>query len=299
VSFRLAASKEVEVIELRPVGVDAFEDVYPLLVGFRNRRTSKEDWRRMLFTYPWTDEPRRGYAVYSDGKAIGFLGTILSKRTWGGRVERVCNLSTWIVDRGYPNASILLTRPVLAEMDGYTIVGFTPSPMSCAVFARLGFRTFETEQMLLLPLPHPIEALRSLAGSIAISRDVLDQELRDEELAIHRDHAGSRAVGVLLRRKDTQCYLVARTDRRKHLPVAELLYIGDREFFWQNRFLAHAVLFYALGAVGLVVDRRFAEGRRGPHALRLERTRIFRPSRPDITPMAIDGLYSELVMLRE
>jgi hypothetical protein len=287
------------VIELRPVGVDAFEDVYPLLLGFRNRRMSKEDWRRMLFTYPWADEPRRGYAIYSEGKVVGFLGTILSKRTWGGRVERVCNFSTWIVDRRHPNASILLTRPVLAEMDGYTIVGFTPAPMTCAVFARLGFKTFETEQMLLLALPRPIEAFRSLAGSITISREVLDRELRDEELAIHRDHAGSRAVGVLLRRGDKQCYLVARADRRKHLRVAELLYIGDREFFWQNRFLAHAAFFYALGAVGLVVDRRFAEGRRVSRALQLERTQIFRPSRPDVTPMAIDGLYSELVMLRE
>jgi hypothetical protein len=286
-------------MELRQVGVDAFEDVYPLLLGFRNRRMSKEDWRRMLFTYPWADEPRRGYAIYSHGKVIGFLGTILSKRTWGGRVERVCNFSTWIVDRGHPSASILLTRPVLAEMDGYTIVGLTAAPITSAVFGRLGFKTFETEQMLLLPLPRPIEAFRSLAGSIVISRDVLVRELRDQELAIHRDHAGSRAVGVLLRQRDKQCYLVARADRLKHLPVADLLYIGDREFFWQNRFLAHVALFRALGAVALVVDRRFAEGRWVPRALRLERTRIFRPSRPDITPMAIDGLYSELVMLRE
>ena len=82
----------------------------------------------MLFTYPSADDPRRGYAVYSDGKVIGFLGTIISRRTWCGRVERVCNFSTCIVDGGHPNASILLTRPVLAEMDGYTIVGFTPSP---------------------------------------------------------------------------------------------------------------------------------------------------------------------------
>ena len=91
---------------------------------------------------------------------------------------------------------------------------------------------------------------------------------------------------------------MARAERRKHLRVAELLYIGDREFFWQNRFLAHAAFFYALGAVGLVVDGRFAEGCRGPHALRLERTRISGRRGPDITPMAIDSLCSELVMLR-
>jgi hypothetical protein len=287
------------VIELREVGADDFEDVYPVLLGFHNRRMSREDWRRMLFAYPWADEPRRGYALYAGARAVGFLGTISSVRRRGGRVERFCNFSAWIVDPEHRSSSIMLTRPVVSQMEGYTILGLTPAPVTCAVFGRLGFETYETEQLMLLPLPSPREALAALSGSVVVAPEELERELRGEELAIHRDHAGSRAVGALIRRGGRQCYLVARADRRKHLRVAELLYVGDRELFWQNRFLAQAAFLRALGAVALVVDGRLAEGRRVPRALRLPKTRIVRPGRPGVDRMELDALYSELVMLRE
>ena len=84
-------------IEVRPVGVEAFDDILPLLLDFPTKKMSKEDWRWMLFTYPWSDSPHRGYAIYAEGKAVGFLGTIFSARPLAGRMERVCSLSSWIV----------------------------------------------------------------------------------------------------------------------------------------------------------------------------------------------------------
>ena len=74
-------------IEVRPVGVEAFEDIHPLLLNFPTKM-SKEDWRWMLFTYPWSDSPHRGYAIYAEGKAVGFLGTIFSARPLAGWTAR-------------------------------------------------------------------------------------------------------------------------------------------------------------------------------------------------------------------
>jgi len=50
--------------------------------------------------------------------------------------------------------------------------------------------------------------------------------------------------------------------------------------------------------VGLWVDRRFAEGRRTPLALRWPALGLYRPTRKEITPEMIDGLYSEMMGLR-
>jgi len=285
------------VIELRRVGTDSFDEIYPLLVGFGGQGMSKEDWRLMLFSYPWADGPYRGFGLYSEGRPVGFLGTIFSRRRILGREERFCNFSSWIVEEKHRGASVMLMRPLVAQLPEYTIVGHTPVPVTVAVFSRLGFQPLESEELLLLPLPGVRDAWRALRGSFTTSPDALRSELTGDEAAIYRDLSYTRVRHVLLRRGSERCYLVARLGRRKRMRVAELLYIGDRRFFWENRLLAQAALAAAMGAVAVSVDLRFADGVRPPAAIRRPKPRIFRPSRPDIPPIAIDGLYSELMML--
>jgi len=284
------------VIELRRVGAESFDEVYPLLAGFGGG-LPRDDWRRMLFDYAWADGPCRGFGLYDGPRLVGFLGTIFSRRRIEGREERMCNFSSWIVENEYRGASVMMMRPLVAELPEYTLVGYTPIPVTVAVFSRLGFRPLETEELILPPLPRPGEALRALRGSFTSSAEALQRELGDEERAMHRDLSYARVSHVLLRQGGRRCYLVARRGYRKRLRVAELLYIGDRAFFWENRILAQAAFSASMGAVALSVDRRFAEGFDVPWAIRKPKPRIFRPARPDIAPTAIDGLYSELLML--
>jgi len=284
------------VIELRKVGAESFEEVYPLLAGFGGG-LAKDVWRRMLFDYAWADGPCRGYGLYEGNRVVGFLGTIFSRRRIQGREERMCNFSSWIVESEYRGASVMMMRPLVADLPGYTLVGYTPIPVTVAVFTRLGFQMLETEELILPPVPRPREVLRALRGSFSASPEVLQRELSGEERTIHNDLAYSRVRHVLLRRGNRHCYLVARRGRRKGLRVAELLYIGDRAFFWENRILAQAAFTATMGAAALSVDLRFAEGFDVPWAIRRPKPRIYRPAHPDLSPTAIDGLYSELLML--
>ena len=259
-------------IEVRPVGVEAFDDIHPLLLNFPTRKMSKEDWRWMLFTYPWSDSPHRGYAIYAEGKAVGFLGTIFSARP--------------------------LVTPILKLRD-CTILNPTPSPVAYEIFHKLGFQPLESERLIVPPLPGLAEATRALEGSIARSREVLESELTGDERAIYRDLSSSPvAQHVLLRRGGRKCYVVATPIHHRGIPFAEIQYIGDRDFFWENRILAHAALVRSTRAVGLWVDRRFATGNRIPLALRWRAPRLYRPTRKEITPEMIDGLYSEMMGLR-
>lgn len=285
-------------IEVRSVGAEAFEEIHPLFLEFGNKRMSKDDWRRMVFEYPWWDGPTRGYALYVDGRASGFMGAIFSTRRILGRVERFCGTSCWVVRREHRNASLLLIKPMLALRD-HTIVNLTPSPAVYPIFASLGFQPLEREQLLLPAVPGVRAIVRALGATFTTSPEALRAELAGDERTLHEDLRRSPvARHVLLRRGGRRCYLVATLTHKKGVPLAELQYIGDRQMFWEHRLLVHAALMRAMGAVGLAVDARFAEGRHVPFAIRRPALRLYRPARPDITPILIDGLYSEMMGLR-
>jgi len=287
-------------MELRRVGVEDFDEVLPLLLKFRNRRMSRDDWHRMLFSYPWPAERRHGYGYYEDGALLGFLGTIFSQRQLAGRTETVCSFSSWVVEERARGTSVLMVRPLLKDLEGVTVVGYTPAPTTCAVFQRFGFRPFETTRLVLAPLPPLDSVRRSLGASAILSPERIRERLTGPEAEIFRDTIPCpRVRHLLLTRGQERCYLVARLDRPHRIRAAELLYIGNLPLFWELRALAHAAFLRSMGALALLVDGRFALGRRVRAAWPLPRVRLFRPSRPEITPDMIDGLYSELLTLRE
>jgi len=287
-------------IKVQRVGPEAFEDIYPLLAGLPTRTMSKADWRWLLFEYPWAASPPRGWALYADGKAVGFIGAVFSARPLLGRVEKFCNSSSWIVLDEYRYASALLLKPILALKD-HTVLSLSLSPAAYKVSFALGLRPLESEQLVLPPIPRPGEAIRALRGSFTLAPEEIRAELTGAERTMHEDMCSSPvARHVLLRRGDRQCYLVATPCRKWGFPYADVHYVGSREFFWEHRIMAQAALVLAMGIAGLTVaiDRRFLLGRPPPLARRMKVMRLYRPAHDDITPMMIDGLYSESMGLR-
>jgi hypothetical protein len=285
-------------LEVRPVGVEAFDEVYPLLQGFPTKRMSKEDWRQMLFAYRWADTPQRGFALYADGKAVGFMGTIFSTRHLAGKMERICSLSSWIVLPEHRGSSMMLVMPIIRLKD-CTILNPTPSKIAYDIFHKLKFQPLESERFILPPVPGLVEASRTLRGSIVHKRADIERQLTGDERALYDDHASCVvAQHVLLRRGGRQCYVVATPVHKRGIPFAEIQHVSDPDFFWEHRLLAHAALLRSTGAVALWVDKRFVGRRPPPLAVRWPAPRLYRPTRKEITPEMIDGLYSELVSLR-
>jgi hypothetical protein len=296
-----AGAPRPSALEVRPVGKEAFEEIYPLLKRFPTQAMTRDEWRWALFDYPWSTSATRGFALYADGKAVGFLGTILSEREIAGRREKVCNPSSWIVLEEYRYAAMLLLRPLLQMLKDHVVVGLTPSPAAYALLAGIGLEPLDTRQYVLLPAPGPIQLARTLSGSVCLDPAVLRAELPEAERRFYDDHAASPvARHVLLRRGQRRCYLVATLGRKRGVPYADVQHVSDRAFFWEHRLLVHAALTRAMGLPGLAVaiDSRFLVGRAPWVALRWKARRLYHPTRPEITPELVDGLYTEQMGIR-
>jgi hypothetical protein len=283
------------VTEVRAVGAEAFAEIYPLLRDFPAKQMREEDWRRMLFSTAWSDNPQRGYALYADGRAVGFIATIFSQRTFAGRVEPVCSLSSWIMLPDHRSDVLKLLLPILKLRD-HTILNPTPSPVAYGIFAQLGFVPLESERLILAPVP---DRAGALSGSFTTSRTDLERALTGDDATIYAHHSGCAAARhVLLRRRDRECYVVATPVHKRGLPFAEIQYASDWDLFWELRVLAHAALFPSTRAIALFVDRRFSGGRRPLPSIVWRCSRLYRPAHRGITPAMIDGLYSELMNLK-
>jgi len=287
-------------IEVRTVGPEAFDDIAPLLAALPNGAMSKRDWRWVLFEYPWAATPPRGWAMYADGMPVGFIGAVFSERPVLGRMEKFLSPSCWVVLDKHRYAGALLLRPMLA-LEDHTIVALSLSQLTYKVFAKLGMRPLESEQLVLPPIPRAAEAARALRGSFTTNPAKICAELEGDERKYCEDMTASPvACHALLRRDGRRCYIVATPSRKCGVPYADVHYIGDREFFWEHRILAHVALTRAMGIAGLAlaVDRRFLLGRPPPLAKRMRMPRLYRPAKEDITPAMIDGLYSEFMGIR-
>jgi hypothetical protein len=286
------------VTEVRAVGDEAFEELYPLLREFPTKRMTKEDWRRMLFSSQWSDNPQRGFALYADGKPVGFIGTIFSKREIAGRVEPICSLSSWIMLPDHRNDVLKLLMPIL-KLREHSILNPTPSPAAYGIFSQLGFVPLESERIILPPVPGFRDIARTLSGTFTTSKADLERQLTGEEGMLYEHHSWCAASRhVLLQSGRRKCYVVATSMRKKGLPFAEIQYASDWALFWELRLLAQAALFPTTRAVGLLVDKRFADGRKPLLSVMWRCPRLFRPAHKGIEPRMIDGLYSEMMNLK-
>jgi hypothetical protein len=277
-----------------------FEDIHGLFVGFDNSRMGKDDWRRMLFEYPWPAEgDTRGYVLFDGAKAVGFIGTIFSTQEIAGKRERVCNLSSWIVAKSHRSRWMELLSPIM-RLRSHTVVGSTPTPVAHGIFKKLGYRVLEDRVLLLPPLATPRELAGLRGASVTTDVNEIRAALSGDERRRFDDHRGSIGAHILLRRDGRCCWATATAMHLKRVRFALVQHIGDRQLFWECLPLAKWGFLRTLRAPALAVDARFAEGRRVPFAAtwRLSPGRIYRPLHEGIQPAHVDGLYSELMGLR-
>lgn len=219
------------------------KDIPQVIEFLRGQAPSlKPESTRFLFECHWTAEkPDLGYALWHRGEVVGFLGAIYAERPLGGRLVRICNLSTWYVRPEFRNASLKLLYPILAQR-AWSITNLTASPAAQRVMEGLGFQMIDRCKLVYLPWRFPADLFRR-GVDLYTDRAEIATVLGGVELQYLQDHTPCPVKHYLLQRDGERSYLVLK--RRAfpgHLafgrfpirkvklmwyPCMEVLYLGN------------------------------------------------------------------------
>jgi hypothetical protein len=267
-----------------------FEHVYPLFGGFREPRPPKEEFQK-LFVPRWeSDESHVGFILEENGEAVGYLGTLFSLREINGRVEKFCNLCTWIVKEEYRSEGLPLLFQVL-RMKGVTVTNFTGNRVA-DILRKFDFKVLDKTLKILLPIPAFGDGCRLIFDPTEFTSLLSPHDLR-----MYEDHREFNLPFVLLKTSEGVSLLSFKKVKRKRLPVLEVHYLSGREFFIQH--IRHVLpeLCLRTRAVGLMVGDHFLENANFPFSISIpqRQLRLFRSRTVSIEEM--DTMYSELQVL--
>jgi hypothetical protein len=275
-------------MEIRRATPEMFDDIYGVLSEFGGALV-KDDWRRLL-DYRFSDQDYRGWVGVVNGEVVGFLGAIFSER--GG--ARYCGLTSWIVKKQHRKGNLKLLAPMF-ELKDHTLLNFSASPFTAALFKRLGFGVLD-EELVLIPAVTPRLAPRGF--EVVTSHREIEQLLDPAEHKAWVDHQPYRLDHVVVRRGGEHCWVAASKTKLKRMPVSHLHHVSNPRLFSELINVVQRELFCANRTVLSVVDRRLVAGHPMPGSVRwrLAQPRLYRPATP--APQGpIDSLYTELVLL--
>jgi hypothetical protein len=270
-----------------------FDRVYPLFQDFGDAPISKETWKK-IFVTPWKNsEDFCGYLLLQDGAVKGYLGLIFSRRMLNDKVEKFCNMTSWVVSEDCRGKSLSMLLEVLKLKD-YTLTNFTASPTVATILSKLGFTEFAVDQRILLPLPR--FAGRSQGCDFDLQS--IRGKLKDDDLRIFDDHQGLNCDHLLLQSHRGDCYVVLKNTVRRRVRFAKVHYLSNTDVFHDCMQRLTAAICLRLKVFGILVDERYIGGRQFIAAVKYphQRKAFFKSS--SITgPNCIDTLYSEMVIL--
>ena len=275
---------------IRKATLDDFDYVYPLFSGFQEPRPSKEEFRQ-LFVQRWgSEESYVGFILEQNGETVGYLGTLFSLREIDGRMEKFCNLYTWIIKEEFRTEGLPLLFQVL-KMKDVTVTNFTGNRVA-SILIKFGFKPIDTMLRILLPLPTLRDGCELIFDPARIA-SLLDAHDR----RVFVDHREFKYPFVLLKAMDGISLLSFKKAKRKYLPVLELHYLSGRNIFLKHIRHVLPALCLQTRSLGLMVGDHFLPGASIPFSVTIpqRQLRLFRSTTVSIDEM--DTMYSELQVL--
>lgn len=277
-------------MDVAPIRGEDVRDVGDFLHRHLNSRLSGEEWSRAALPTWTVDAPNHGFLLRQGDTIVGVYLAFYSERIEEGEARRVCNLAAWCVVEDHRAHGVRLVRAMLRQK-GYDFVDLSPSGNVIDLNVRLGFEFLDTATALVpnMPLPSP-RGVR-----VVTRRAEIERTLGPRDLALYRDHRDARAAWHFVVTVDGEsCYVVARRDRRKRLPLfATLLHVSDPVVLARAGHAPYRHLLLRHRTLVTLAEHRVAG--RPPRISRPQRSPRRRMFRSAQTPAsAIDYLYSEL-----
>ncbi|SEB56556.1 hypothetical protein SAMN04489844_0542 [Nocardioides exalbidus] len=278
-------------VDVGPIRDEDVQAVGEFLHRHLNSRLSGRLWARSALPTWTVDAPNHGFLLRQGDDVVGVYLAFYSERRAGDDVRKVCNLAAWCVLEEHRAHGVRLVRAMLRQK-GYDFVDLSPSGNVVDLNTRLGFEFLDTTSAMVPNVPLP-----SRRGVRVLTEPTdIEQALPEHELAVYRDHRHAGAAWhFVVQVGDESCYVVARRDRRKRMPVfATLLHVSDPAVLARAGHAPYRHLLLRHHTLVTLAEHRVA-GRppRLSRPLRAPRRRMYRSAHQ--TPAsAIDYLYSEL-----
>ncbi len=277
-------------VDVAPITGEDVRDVGDFLHRHLNGRLSGEQWARSAMPTWSVDAPNHGFLLRQGEALVGVYLAFYSERVVEGQTRKVCNLAAWCVLEEHRAHGVRLARAMLRQK-GYDFVDLSPSGNVVDLNTRLGFEFLDTTTAVVPNVPFPHRH-----GVRLVSRPAdIERTLSDRDLVVYRDHRDARAAWhFVVTVEEESCYVMARRDRRKGLPLfATLLHVSDPAVLARAGHAPYRHLLLRHRTLVTLAERRVA-GRppRISRLLRAPRPRMFRSERTP--PASVDYLYSEL-----
>lgn len=255
-----------------------------------NTRSAAE-WERSLRTDWPGARPNFGFVLRDAGSIVGGIGAYYADRQIGGRVEKICNITSWCVLDRYRQQSMRLAMAVINQK-GYHFTDFSPTKVVSGTLQFFKFKPLDERQLVVLNSPWPgLRSVRLLQAPAQIA-----EALDGDALAVYRDHARYPWLRHLLVGRDGRwCHVIYKRRTFKRLPAAAVLHVSDRALFAEcfRRLSAH---WFLRGYVTMHVECRFMEARPWPSRIRTGfNAKLYLSA--TLRPENIDYLYSESMAL--
>ena len=258
-----------------------------------NDRIPLDDWVA-AFQRPWlADKPNNGFLIRDDdGHIAGGIGAIYSGQLIDGRIERLCNITSWCVLEKYRAQSMRLAMAVVSQ-PGYHFTDLTPTDV---VAGSLRFLKFKAMDPTVLLLPH-----RPWTGTqgMKVIDDPTTIEDRLPEAALRNWHAHRDLPWLshaMVGRDTDWCHVVYKTVRVKKMRCAKILGLSDPELWLRGHGAFGRLLLMQRAMVGSWVEQRLLPKRpQGALTLAGYKSKMFRSG--GLEEAQISNLYSELTAL--
>ncbi|MEX2306701.1 MAG: hypothetical protein WD738_03870 [Pirellulales bacterium] len=273
-----------------------FPELYGAILGEWNPSLSREQWQQAFVNRWGCDEDHFGYALTDDGRIVGMLGTLFSRRPVAGREQRFCNLHSWHVRPEYRASSLALMKPVL-DLKDHTLTDFTASAAVIAIAKRLGFKSLNSSVFVLPPIPAKARSPKAVIREMVGPEDAEAAHLDAADRQIYQDHQDVDCGHMVARVGESSCYVVYSRIAQHRLPYCLVHYINNKTLFVDQQAAIRAHLLHHSRSQFAVVDARLLDGFHLPLTFRASsREQLYRTT--DVAANEIDTLYSEIVLFK-
>lgn len=139
------------------------------------------------FRQAWgVDKPNNGFMIRDENGGIaGGIGAIYAAYPVRGKLEKFCNITSWVVLDAYRTQSMRLAMAVVSQ-PGFHFTDLSPTAVVEQFLKFLKFKPMDERRIALFNLPAPHQRL---AGLRVLSDDgAIEAALDDAAAKVYRDH---------------------------------------------------------------------------------------------------------------